>query len=100
VAAMVRRARTTLWAASASPSIPRYESDCSARSARHHPDRLQRPVRDRDGRDRYHGQCISAECADELFQYLIGTAVLIVLVLLMPPYRKARRSGLREQEQE
>jgi len=24
----------------------------------------------------------------ELFQYLIGTAVLIVLVLLMPPYRK------------
>jgi hypothetical protein len=25
----------------------------------------------------------------ELFQYLIGTAVVIVLVLLMPPYRKA-----------
>lgn len=24
----------------------------------------------------------------ELFQYLVGTAVLIVLVLLMPPYRK------------
>jgi hypothetical protein len=25
----------------------------------------------------------------ELFQYLVGTAVLIVLVLLMPPYRKS-----------
>ena len=24
----------------------------------------------------------------ELFQYLVGTAVLIILVLLMPPYRK------------
>jgi hypothetical protein len=38
----------------------------------------------------------------ELFQYLVGTAVLIVLVLLMPPYRKTQwLSGLlgREQEQ-
>lgn len=25
----------------------------------------------------------------ELFQYLVGTAVLIVLVLLMPPYRES-----------
>ena len=33
----------------------------------------------------------------ELFQYLAGTAVLIVLILLMPPYRRLRwLSGLRE----
>jgi hypothetical protein len=31
----------------------------------------------------------------ELFQYLVGTVVLIMLVLLMPPYRKtAWLSGL------
>jgi hypothetical protein len=35
----------------------------------------------------------------ELFQYLTGTAVLIVLVLLMPPYRKTHwLSGLLGQE--
>jgi hypothetical protein len=37
----------------------------------------------------------------ELFQYLVGTAVLIVLVLLMPPYRKTQwLSGLLNREQE
>jgi hypothetical protein len=37
----------------------------------------------------------------ELFQYLVGTAVLIVLVLLMPPYRKTQwLSGLLRQERE
>jgi hypothetical protein len=37
----------------------------------------------------------------ELFQYLVGTAVLIVLVLLMPPYRKTQwLSGLLHSEQE
>jgi hypothetical protein len=37
----------------------------------------------------------------ELFQYLAGTAVLIVLVLLMPPYRKSNwLSGLLSREQE
>jgi hypothetical protein len=37
----------------------------------------------------------------ELFQYLAGTAVLIVLVLLMPPYRKSNwLSGLVGHEQE
>jgi hypothetical protein len=37
----------------------------------------------------------------ELFQYLAGTAVLIVLVLLMPPYRKTQwLSGLLGHEQE
>jgi hypothetical protein len=37
----------------------------------------------------------------ELFQYLTGTAVLIVLVLLMPPYRKTQwLSGLLDREQE
>jgi hypothetical protein len=37
----------------------------------------------------------------ELFQYLVGTAVLIVLVLLMPPYRKNQwLSGLLNREQE
>jgi hypothetical protein len=37
----------------------------------------------------------------ELFQYLVGTAVLIVLVLLMPPYRKTQwLSGLVRHEQE
>jgi hypothetical protein len=37
----------------------------------------------------------------ELFQYLVGTAVLIVLVLLMPPYRKTHwLSGLLNHEQE
>jgi hypothetical protein len=37
------------------------------------------------------GENISAGFATvaELFQYLVGTAVLIVLVLLMPPYRKS-----------
>jgi hypothetical protein len=36
----------------------------------------------------------------ELFQYLVGTAVLIVLVLLMPPYRKTQwLSGLLNREQ-
>lgn len=36
----------------------------------------------------------------ELFQYLVGTAVLIVLVLLMPPYRKSNwLSGLVAHEQ-
>jgi MFS family permease len=36
----------------------------------------------------------------ELFQYLVGTAVLIVLVLLMPPYRKTQwLSGLLRHEQ-
>jgi len=36
----------------------------------------------------------------ELFQYLAGTAVLIVLVLLMPPYRKSGwLSGLLAREQ-
>jgi hypothetical protein len=37
----------------------------------------------------------------ELFEYLVGTAVLIVLVLLMPPYRKTQwLSGLLNREQE
>jgi hypothetical protein len=37
----------------------------------------------------------------ELFQYLAGTAVLIVLILLMPPYRKTQwLSGLLGHEQE
>jgi hypothetical protein len=37
----------------------------------------------------------------ELFQYLVGTAVLIVLVLLMPPYRKTQwLTGLVRHEQE
>jgi hypothetical protein len=37
----------------------------------------------------------------ELFEYLAGTAVLIVLVLLMPPYRKAHwLTGLGESEQQ
>jgi hypothetical protein len=37
----------------------------------------------------------------ELFQYLVGTAVLIVLVLLMPPYRKTRwLTGLVRNDQE
>ncbi len=43
------------------------------------------------------GENITAQYATvaELFQYLTGTAVLIVLVLLMPPYRKtAWLSGL------
>jgi hypothetical protein len=36
----------------------------------------------------------------ELFQYLVGTAVLIVLVLLMPPYRKTQwLSGLVRHQQ-
>jgi hypothetical protein len=36
----------------------------------------------------------------ELFQYLVGTAVLIILVLLMPPYRKTQwLSGLLNREQ-
>jgi hypothetical protein len=36
------------------------------------------------------GENITAQFAivAELFQYLVGTAVVIVLVLLMPPYRK------------
>ncbi len=45
------------------------------------------------------GENITAQFAtvSELFQYLIGTAVVIVLILLMPPYRKAHwLSGLRE----
>ncbi len=38
------------------------------------------------------GENITAQFATtaELFQYLTGTAVLIVLVLLMPPYRKTQ----------
>jgi hypothetical protein len=37
----------------------------------------------------------------ELFEYLVGTAVLIVLVLLMPPYRKSQwLSGLLSDEQD
>jgi hypothetical protein len=37
----------------------------------------------------------------ELFQYLAGTAVLIVVVLLMPPYRKSNwLSGLLPREQQ
>jgi hypothetical protein len=37
----------------------------------------------------------------ELFEYLVGTAVLVVLVLLMPPYRKTQwLSGLLHSEQE
>jgi hypothetical protein len=37
----------------------------------------------------------------ELFQYLTGTAVLIVLILLMPPYRETHwLSGLLRREQE
>ncbi len=37
----------------------------------------------------------------ELFQYLVGTAVLIVLMLLMPPYRKTQwLTGLVRHEQE
>jgi hypothetical protein len=37
----------------------------------------------------------------ELFQYLTGTAMLILLVLLMPPYRKTPRlPGLLRHEQE
>jgi len=43
------------------------------------------------------GENMTSEFAtvSELFQYLVGTAVLIVLVLLMPPYRKtAWLSGL------
>jgi hypothetical protein len=43
------------------------------------------------------GENITSEFAtvSELFQYLVGTAVLIVFVMLMPPYRKtAWLSGL------
>jgi hypothetical protein len=43
------------------------------------------------------GENMTSEFAtvSELFQYLVGTAVLIVLVMLMPPYRKtAWLSGL------
>ncbi|MFZ2049849.1 MAG: hypothetical protein WB698_07950 [Solirubrobacteraceae bacterium] len=48
------------------------------------------------------GENITAQFATvaELFQYLAGTAVLIVLVLLMPPYRKTNwLSGLLGHEQ-
>jgi hypothetical protein len=47
------------------------------------------------------GENITAQFATvaELFQYMIGTAVVIVLVLLMPPYRKANwLSGFRNDE--
>jgi MFS family permease len=49
------------------------------------------------------GENLTGEFATtaELFQYLVGTAVLIVLVLLMPPYRKTQwLSGLVGREQE
>lgn len=49
------------------------------------------------------GENLTAEFATvaELFQYLAGTAVLIVLVLLMPPYRKSNwLSGLLSREQQ
>jgi hypothetical protein len=48
------------------------------------------------------GENLTAEYSTvaELFQYLVGTAVLIVLVLLMPPYRKSNwLSGLVSREQ-
>jgi len=47
------------------------------------------------------GENITAQFSTvaELFQYMIGTAVVIVLVLLMPPYRKAHwLSGIHEDE--
>lgn len=47
------------------------------------------------------GENITAQFSTvaELFQYMIGTAVVIVLLLLMPPYRKAHwLSGIRETE--
>jgi len=49
------------------------------------------------------GENITAQFSTvaELFQYLAGTAVLIVLVMLMPPYRKTQwLSGLVRHEQE
>lgn len=49
------------------------------------------------------GENLTGEFATtaELFQYLVGTAVLVVLVLLMPPYRKTQwLSGLLRHEQD
>jgi MFS family permease len=49
------------------------------------------------------GENLTGEFATtaELFQYLVGTAVLIVLILLMPPYRNTQwLSGLLRREQE
>ena len=49
------------------------------------------------------GENLTGEFATtaELFQYLVGTAVVIVLILLMPPYRKTQwLSGLLRHEQD